>query len=231
MNHAADHYGEIQYLPESWIMKNSFWVTVRVLGFLLAPILAATITLGLFYFMHTLIASGERIDNNVRVIKIVDATMPEVEMVVIEEIDKPEPIVDVSDQQPEVVNKEISLDTGPALNIARAAVDLDTSLDLTVATISATDGDYLPLVAFPAEYPARARRQDIEGWCIVSFTVNGQGNVVEETIRVVDSEPPEIFDRVSVRAASRFRFQPRVKNGVGVDVPGVQYLFKFEFED
>jgi protein TonB len=47
----------------------------------------------------------------------------------------------------------------------------------------------------------------------------------------VDAEPPDIFDRSSERAAARFKFQPRVKNGVGVEVPGVQYLFRYQLED
>ena len=48
---------------------------------------------------------------------------------------------------------------------------------------------------------------------------------------VVDAEPPNIFDRSSERAAARFKFQPRVVDGQGVEVPGVQYLFRYELED
>ncbi len=208
-----------------------FWVTVRVVGLILAPIMGAGMTLGLFYFMQSLITSGEQLDQRVNVIKLVDASMPDIELVVYEEIDKPELIAELSEQQPELVEKQISLDSGPSLNIAHSTIEMDTALDLTIATISATDGDYLPLVALAAEYPARARASDIEGWCIVSFTVNAQGSVVEDSIVVVDAEPPDVFNRTSIRAASRFRFQPRVKNGVGIEVPGVEYLFRFEFED
>jgi protein TonB len=57
------------------------------------------------------------------------------------------------------------------------------------------------------------------------------GNVVEDTIVVVDAEPPNIFDRSSQRAAARFKFQPRVVDGQGVEVAGVQYLFRYELED
>ena len=208
-----------------------FWVTVRVVGLILAPIMGAGMTLGLFYFMQSLITSGEQLDQRVNVIKLVDASMPDIELVVYEEIDKPELIAELSEQQPELVEKQISLDSGPSLNIAHSTIEMDTALDLTIATISATDGDYLPLVALAAEYPARARASDIEGSCIVSFTVNAQGSVVEDSIVVVDAEPPDVFNRTSIRAASRFRFQPRVKNGVGIEVPGVEYLFRFEFED
>ena len=65
----------------------------------------------------------------------------------------------------------------------------------------------------------------------MSFTVNGLGNVDEDSIEVVDAEPANIFDRSSMRAATRFKFQPRVVDGAGVAVPGVQYLFRYQLEE
>ena len=193
--------------------------------------IAAGVTLGLFFFMSVLIATGETLSERVSVVKVVDATMPDIELEVIEEIDKPEPIEELTEEQPELQEKQISLDSGPSLNIERATIDIDTGLQLTNASINATDGDYLPLVAIAPQYPTRAAQRGIEGWCLVSFTVNGLGNVEEETITVVDAEPPQIFNRSSVRAAARFKFQPRVEDGIGVEVAGVQYLFRYQLED
>ena len=193
--------------------------------------IAAGVTLGLFFFMSVLIATGETLSERLSVVKIVDATMPDIELEVIEEIDKPEPIEELTEEQPELQDKQINLDSGPSLNIARVSIDIDTGLQLSNASINATDGDYLPLVAIAPQYPTRAAQRGIEGWCLVSFTVNGLGSVEEETITVVDAEPPQIFNRSSVRAAARFKFQPRVEDGVGVDVSGVQYLFRYQLEE
>ena len=193
--------------------------------------IAAGVTLGLFFFMSVLIATGETLSERVSVVKVVDATMPDIELEVIEEIDKPEPIEELTEEQPELQEKQINLDSGPSLNIERATIDIDTGLQLTNASINATDGDYLPLVAIAPQYPTRAAQRGIEGWCLVSFTVNGLGNVEEDTITVVDAEPPQIFNRSSVRAAARFKFQPRVEDGIGVEVAGVQYLFRYQLED
>ena len=194
-------------------------------------VMAVGITFGLFYGMQALIATGASIEERVNIVKIVDATMPDIALEEIEEIDKPEPIEQVNVEQ-QAPDKQINLSDGPALNIVRASVDIETSgLDLSSASISATDGDYLPLVAIAPQYPTRAAQRGIEGWCLVSFTVDGLGNVVEETIVVVDAEPPEIFDSSSERAAARFKFQPRVRNGEGIAVPGVQYLFRYQLED
>lgn len=194
-------------------------------------IMAAGITLGLFYFMQALIATGSQFDERVTVVKIVDATMPDIELEVIEDIDRPEPIVEVEQDLVETPDKQITLNDGPSLNIERASIDIDTGLELSSASISATDGDYLPLVAIAPQYPTRAAQRGIQGWCLVSFTVDGMGNVLEESILVVDAEPPNIFNRASERAATRFKFQPRVEDGVGVQVEGVQYLFRYQLED
>ena len=192
--------------------------------------MAVLITFGLFFFMQALIATGEGLDEPLNVVKIIDSTMPDIELEVIEEIDKPELIEEIT-QVVEEVERQVTISDGPDLNIDRSQVQMDTGLELSNASISATDGDYLPLVAIAPQYPTRAAQRGIQGWCLVSFTVDGLGNVVEETIAVVDAEPANIFNRSSERAAARFKFQPRVVDGKGVEVAGVQYLFRYELED
>ena len=78
---------------------------------LVSMAMATGITLGLFYFMQALIATGERFDQRVNVVKIVDATMPDIELEVIEEIDKPELIEEVVQDTPDTPEKQISLDS------------------------------------------------------------------------------------------------------------------------
>lgn len=202
-----------------------------IIRWAVSMLMAAGITLGLFYFMQALIATGADLDQRVSVVKIVDATMPEIELEVIEEIDKPEPIQDDTEVVEEVPDRQVNLSDGPSLNIERASIEIDTGLQLSNASISATDGDMLPLVAIAPQYPTRAAQRGIEGWCLVSFTVNGLGNVEEDTIVVVDAEPSSMFDRSSIRAAGRFKFQPRVVDGQGVSVEDVQYVFRYELED
>ena len=106
--------------------------------------LAVGVTFGLFYLMQSLIASGENIDQQVTVVRIVDATMPEIDIEVIEEMDRPEPIEDLNEPPPEVENRSVDLDSGPSLAIARSEVNLDADLNLGNASISITDGEMLP---------------------------------------------------------------------------------------
>jgi len=190
--------------------------------------LAFVITLILFYIMQMLIATGEQQQQGVSVVKMIDATMPEIEMEVVREIEKPQPMEQIDNPPPEVPDRDTSMDAGAALNIQRATVDLDLGLDIGSAGISVSDGEYLPLVNVTPQYPTRAASRGIQGWCQVTFTVTETGGVRD--VSVVDAEPQGIFDSSSIRAAERFKFQPRVVDGKPVEVPNVQYVFRYQLE-
>lgn len=63
-------------------------------------------------------------------------------------------------------------------------------------------------------YPNAARQRRVEGWVELELGVDASGRVVE--VEVVASEPPRVFDREAVRAAQRWRFDPRLEDGVAV---------------
>lgn len=195
---------------------------------LVSMMLALLITLGLFYVMQALIATGAQLEQNVNIVRIVDATMPEIEMEVIREIERPQPIEQLDTPPPDVPDRQLNMDSGPSLAIERASIQLDTDMSIGGASISITDGEMLPLVNVTPNYPTRAASRGIEGWCQVSFTVTGNGDVRD--VIVVDAEPQGIFDSSSIRAAERFKFQPKVVDGVGVEVPNVQYVFRYQLE-
>jgi protein TonB len=161
-------------------------------------------------------------------VKIVDATMPEIAMEVVRDVEKPEPIEQLDTPPPDVPDRAVNLDAGPSLNIERAAVNIDAGLDIGGASISITDGEMLPLVNVTPQYPTRAASRGIEGWCQVRFTVTETGGVRD--VEVVDAEPAGIFDSSSIRAAEKFKFQPKVVDGQGVAVPNVQYVFRYQLE-
>ena len=191
--------------------------------------LALLITLGLFYVMQALIATGAQLEQRVTVVKMVDATMPEIEMEVVREVEKPQPIEQLDTPPPDVPDRQMNMDSGPSLSIQRAAVNIDADLNIGGASISITDGEMLPLVNVTPQYPTRAASRGIEGWCQVAFTVTETGGVRD--VVVVDAEPQGIFDSSSIRAAEKFKFQPKVVDGKGVEVPNVQYVFRYQLED
>ena len=91
------------------------------------------------------------------------------------------------------------------------------------------EGEYLPIVKVQPNYPRRAITRGIEGYVIVEFTVTKSGTTRD--IRVVEAVPPGIFDKASIRAASRFKYKPRVIKGQAIEVEGVQNKITFELDD
>lgn len=87
------------------------------------------------------------------------------------------------------------LRVGPVAPVAPALLD-----------ISQVDQAPRPRSQLRPLYPPRARLHRIEGWVDLEFTVTREGAV--EDIRVLGEEPPEIFGRNAVQAASRWSFQP-----------------------
>ncbi|MDO9476314.1 MAG: TonB family protein [Pseudohongiella sp.] len=191
--------------------------------------LAAVVTIALFYFMQALIATGGELEQRVNVIRVVDATMPEIVMEVVREVERPEEIQQLDNPPPEVPNRDINMSGDNNLNISRDVVNVDLDMNIGSAGLGATDGEMLPLVNIQPTYPTRAAQRGIEGWAQVSFTVTETGGVRD--VFVVDAEPAGMFDQASIRAAERFRFQPRVVNGQPVEVPNVQYVFRFQLEE
>ena len=69
------------------------------------------------------------------------------------------------------------------------------------------------------EYPPRAQQQRIEGWVLVEFTISPVGTV--QDAKVIDSKPPQVFDRAMLQAIRRWRYNPKIEDGVPVARRGV----------
>ena len=65
------------------------------------------------------------------------------------------------------------------------------------------------------DYPPDALRRDTEGSVEVSFTVSPDGKVSD--VIIVDAEPSDIFDRATVDAVRRWRYEPKKVGGVPVE--------------
>lgn len=92
-----------------------------------------------------------------------------------------------------------------------------------------SDRDVTPLVRVNPEYPRRAVQRGIEGWVQVQFTITAAGTVKD--VKIVDAEPRKVFDEAAVKAVSRWRYNPRVENGVAVERVGIRVLLRFKLED
>ncbi len=96
-------------------------------------------------------------------------------------------------------------------------------------TAGGSDRGVAPLVRVNPDYPRRALERGIEGWVHVRFTITAAGTVKD--LVVVDAEPKGVFDEAASKAVLRWRYNPRVENGVAVERVGEQTLIRFKLEN
>ena len=115
-------------------------------------------------------------------------------------------------------------------NVAQLTPVVDASGAMQKMTMSAgSDRDIIPLVRINPEYPPRALSRGIEGYVIVQFTITATGMVRD--VIVVDAKPKGMFDQAAVRAVERWRYNPKVEEGVAVERVGVQTMLTFKLEE
>ncbi len=91
------------------------------------------------------------------------------------------------------------------------------------------DGNPLPLVKVAAVYPSKGITRGIEGHCTVMYTITATGSV--SNVQVVENDCSHgIFHKNSIKAAQKFKYNPRVVNGQAIETHGVRNRFTFQLE-
>ncbi len=120
--------------------------------------------------------------------------------------------------------------TASPITIWIPEVPVDPQIITTNSAGNMYEGDYLPIVKVAPIYPPRALSRGIQGYCVVEYTVTRQGTIRDPM--VVNSQcTSSLFHRVSIDAAQKFKYKPRVMHGEAVEVSGVQNKFTFQIMD
>lgn len=182
---------------------------------------SALLTLIIFYLMQALIAVGD-VELNEKGIRIADVTMPDRDLELLMDIERPEE----EEPPPETMPPEFDM-TPPA--------DLDNATPRPKFDFKGrksgvfADGSYVPIFKVPPLYPRRAQERGIEGCVMLEFTVTKVGSVREPV--VLWSIPSGIFDRAAMRSALKFKYKPQIRDGVAIEVTGVLNQITFIIED
>ncbi|MEP5568202.1 MAG: energy transducer TonB [Halioglobus sp.] len=188
-------------------------------------LLAIPVVVGLFMIMHSLIDrdfENPEVSNQ----KIADLVQPDEDIQLETTAKKPDKVEDPEEPPPEIDMAQIDLDMDTNVdNIAPTA-----SIDISISTtgMSSGDGEYLPIVKVAPIYPRRAQTRGISGYCIVEYTVTTSGAIRDPV--PVDCQPSGVFEKASVKAATKFKYKPRVVDGEAIEVAGVQNKFTYELE-
>jgi periplasmic protein TonB len=117
--------------------------------------------------------------------------------------------------------------SAPTISVAPPSVATETSIG-GPGGMNIAEGDYLPIVRVAPVYPARALSRGLEGYVDMSFTVTTTGTVKDP---VVVFSTSSLFERAAIRAVLKFKYKPRVVDGVPVDVPNVKTRITFKIEE
>lgn len=190
-------------------------------------VIGGVLTAGMFTVLSSLIGrpvdSGEQIEaRRIEFTRMRRDTEVETKRQERVEREPPPPVP----QMPDISVASASLDA----NIVGLAPSIDTAGAMTGVSLSAgSDTDVVPLVRIPPQYPPRAASRGVEGWVIVQFTITETGAVKDPT--VVEAEPEGIFDEAALRSIVRWRYNPKVENGLAVERVGVQTIIRFVLEE
>jgi protein TonB len=212
---------------ESLTLKQSGNIIRLIVGI----VIGVAVTAGLFWMMQYLIATADRDLNEGVSGNIVDF----VRLKRNEEIErrqlkpKKPPPPDAPPPQPPTPQLE-NLDPN-AEKIAISAVPVETDIEMSGGfSLGIGEGDYLPIVKVAPIYPQRALSRNIQGHCVVQYTVTKQG-ATKNPFVVEDNCTSTLFHRASIQASMKFKYKPRVIDGQAVEVPGVQNKFTYEIKE
>jgi protein TonB len=118
--------------------------------------------------------------------------------------------------------------SGEKLELQPPTVDAKGSISKLAISVGGSDRDVIPLVRIEPEYPPRAAQRGIEGYCVVQFTITPAGTIKDAT--VVEGQPSGVFDSAALKAVARWKYNPKIEEGVAVERRGVRVRLSFQLE-
>lgn len=196
--------------------------------FLGVPI-AATVTIGLFILMMTLIQSDNKRPDEVKSIGSIEFVRKQKDTDIRqkERLDRPERQAEPPPPPP----MDLAEIPKPRARLGDTGTNIKADVNLSPAGgfAAPTDTDVQPLVRVPPVYPARAQGRGIEGWVEVEFSILPDGSVADP--RVVQADPPSMFDRAALSSILKWRYKPQTVNGEPVRRNGVRVVISFKMEN
>jgi protein TonB len=196
--------------------------------YIIALVLAATVTLGLLYGMQALIKNSDSVFTDPAKGNVLDFIRLKQDETVQKKERKPKKPPKPQEPPPQMAQPQL---TSEAVASDTSGFDFSANVNANTAisnglALDASDGEYLPIVKVAPVYPRRALQRGIEGYVIVEFMVDKTGAVKNPV--VIEANPEGLFDRAAMDAALKFKYKPRVVNGTATEVSGVQNRITFE---
>ncbi len=195
--------------------------------FVIAFVFASGVTFSLFYLMQLLIIVEGELNE--------DAAIQVVDFVRVKRSE------DIKEKKRKLPEKKLIDDTPPPPDMKLEAnqdmsgtgisigAGIEASLGIETVggfSMASADGDAVPMVRVPAQYPERAKQRGIEGRVLVQFTITKVGTVTD--VVVIAAEPSSIFNKAAIKCVSQWKYNPKVQDGVAVAQKGQKTSIRFK---
>jgi len=198
-------------------------------------LVAAVVTLGLFFLMNKLIELGQVELDKSQSVRITDFIRQK-KHAQLQTKKRELPQKKKVESQPEAPSLNLPRSGGPG---AQPVVQMSAPVPTFSRKVklaggpsmgsAVSDAETVPLVRIQPMYPRAAAQKRLEGWVLLEFTISTKGTVVNA--RVIDSKPPNIFDRAALQAILKWKYKPKIVDGTPVETRGVQVKLTFKLED
>ena len=197
--------------------------------YIFSIVVGSIITLSLIFVMHLLIEYGESAITTERTKHQLDFVRVKKNETLNTEDFTPEKPPKPPEVPPEMPPQDMDSVDPNAPTIPVAAPEVAANVDVGgPGGMNVAEGDYLPIVRVAPVYPARALSRGLEGYVDMGFTVTTSGTVRDPVVLFSTSS---LFERAATRAVLKFKYKPRVVDGVPVDVPNVKTRITFKIEN
>jgi len=197
----------------------------------IAAMVAIGVTFSLFLFMHKLISSGggERAElDAISGIHFGPVEIPD--EIMTKSRRKPQKPPPPKDPPPlpklQISKMDQRVQNVPRMNLPDLDLPLVGGEGMFIGNFQQVDrsaeGDIIPVVVIRPMYPREAAISGIQGWVRVEFTITEVGTVKDP--RVIDAKPPRVFNREAIRAILKWKFKPRVVDGIAVERRATQVI-------
>lgn len=199
---------------------------------LLSLFFGAVITFFLYVLMAFLVDGDDAFTNTKKeqIVIEINSTPPETKAQTRVRVPPPPPPPPPEPPKQQMVQDSQSNDVGtigfnaPTVDVGGADAGLN---DPSSAMMR--DGDATPIVRIEPKYPPQAARDGINGWVKLRFSIMPDGSVDE--IEVTDAQPKRVFDREAIRAVKRWKYSPKIENGVALKQTGITVQLDFNLDN
>lgn len=114
------------------------------------------------------------------------------------------------------------IDVGGLGDLTRDLLGAEQSVNNMVMTEDAVDSPPRATTRVPPRYPPRARARGLTGKVTLELLIGPQGDVVKA--RVIEADPPGVFEQAAMDAVRQWRFRPATYKGQPVKMRARQVV-------